>query len=1105
MIETAKGLSKQEPRSTERQGGQRIAGKLSQWLGITNRQQALLLLVFALLLIMVVVGTTSKYSPLLSVAGVVALAIGVVALVRPPLALFFVFVGAGLPTLTLQLGSHAMRPIEPVLALCVLIIFLHRPRMQLQLPHALALLFLAISLVSYLHVRNSPDSTYYAPSKELFNLLLLFGALFIGTFLVSSIKNISAFFVCILIGSIPLYLIALAQTLNLHVPSILEASGAQDPAVNLGRLWGPYDGAATFGAYLINLLIIALMCWLLGTRRWIKIIGATMTIITAVVMVGSGTRSAVIAAIVVVILALIVTHHLRWLFGMLVVSIIATASFINKILPKFTHGGTSISNRLFLWQMALKLIETHPWIGIGLQQFYVYYNRVTVSTASRLNPTGISVHNQYLEYAMESGILWLLVFLALMLSIMYVCARYYRVAQRTERGVLLAAILLVIANLIIAFVDVPFDKAESGVFFLLIVGLALGTISRIRQRIRFPEQANLSTTRSSALAVQAVSATGVSSLYPSAQRTRTKASRKSTSPLAQATSGDVDEEMHEESAPSTRKAGRAIALQIFTWGTTALIMLPATAIMTRYFGPTRYGEYGFTLSFLAVFALLSGTGMDPLFVRQLSRQKRSEWSTSLSYAVGTRAVTSIISSGIAVLCAILLPVNPEQRLLLLLGSASVLFSFSVNGLRTVYEYGYWTEQRMAPLSLIDAINRVATAVLITVAVLLRLSLPWAYVLISYSDIPFFIVLAWLAYRRYDVRIRFSWKRMWQNLVDSLPLTGHNALTLFAGQANTLLLLPLAGAFGVGIYSLSTRLINPLLSIALTFLIGMYPLLCTKFEEGRESFSTVYTNSMRLIALAVIPLAIFVSGEARTIMVAFGGSQFAPGATALQLLMWSMALTFFVQMALRSCMSANQERTIPYITAVSLAVNIVTSFVLIPHLQAAGAAIAALLSQLTSFIFLSILLARHTHQIRTLGVLARVVLGNIPALAFLYWFHNASWFLLIPIFLVLVIVGCVISRTLSLNDIAMAKEIFLKKAERNTAKRRAISSTRTTPAASTAPEPSSVEEEQENNKEYKGFKRPNWFDDVDNVDNLNEYDEFSTVDEEATITLPKIVL
>ena len=1103
MIETAKGLSKQEPGSIGRPNAMR---RLGQWFGVTNRQQGLLLLAFILLLMLVVVGMTSKYSPLLTVAGIIALAIGVVMIVRPTLTLFFMFVGAGLPTLTVQLGGHAMRPIEPVLALCILIIFLHRPRMRMQLPHALALLFFAICLVSYMHVRNSPNSTYYAPGKEIFNLILLLGALFIGTFLVASIKSMTTFFVFVLLGSIPLYLIALAQALNLHVPSLLEASGAQDPVFTQGRLWGPYDGAATFGAYLLNLLIIALMCWLLGTRRRIRVIGAIMTIITAVTIVGSGTRSAVIAAIVVVIIALIVTHHLRWLFGMVVASAIVVATFIGKILPKFTHGGTSISNRLFLWQMALKLIETHPWIGIGLQQFYVYYEKVTVSTASRLNPTGISVHNQYLEYAMESGVLWLLVFLALMVSIVYVCARHYRVAQRAERSVLLATMLLVVANMIIAFVDVPFDKAESGVFFFLITGLALGTVTRIRQRLRFSKQVNVSLPRTPMLAVQAVSATGISDFYPSTRQMLSKAPSKLASPRMSSTLRNVDDESHEEAAPSTRKAGRAIALQIFTWGTTAIIMLPATAIMTRYFGPTQYGEYGFTLSFLAVFALLSGTGMDPLFVRQLSRQKRSEWSTSLSYAVGTRAVTSIISSAIAVLCAIFLPVNPEQRLLLLLGSASVLFSFSVNGLRTVYEYGYWTEQRMAPLSLIDAINRVTTAVLITVAVLMHLSLPWAYVLISYSDIPFFIVLAWLAYRRYDVRIRFSWKRMRQNLIDSLPLTGHNALTLFAGQANTLLLLPLAGAFGVGIYSLSTRLINPLLSIALTFLIGMYPLLCTKFEEGRESFSAVYRNSMRLIALAVIPLAIFVSGEARTIMVVFGGPQFASGATALQVLMWSMALTFFVQLALRSCMSANQERTIPYITGVSLTVNIVTSFVLIPHLQATGAAVAALLSQLTSFVFLSILLARHTQQLRTMSVLGRVVLGNIPALAFLLWFHNASWLLLMPVFLVLVVAGCVVTRTLSLNDIAMAKEIFLKKPQRNTSKRRAILATPATSATSaTSVSPaSSLAEEQGDYEEYKGkeYKRPNWFDDVDNS---NDYREYVEIDDDKTITLPRIVL
>ena len=61
---------------------------------------------------------------------------------------------------------------------------------------------------------------------------------------------------------------------------------------------------------------------------------------------------------------------------------------------------------------------------------------------------------------------------------------------------------------------------------------------------------------------------------------------------------------------------------------------------------------------------------------------------------------------------------------------------------------------------------------------------------------------------------------------------------------------------------------------------------------------------------------------------------------------------------------------------------------------------------------------------------RVVLGNLPAIGFLLWQPHASWLLQIPLFVLLVIVGCVVTRTLSLEDVSMAKDIFLARKEQS---------------------------------------------------------------------------
>lgn len=993
-----------EPRMGERE-------HISLWQDVVWQRVAAFSALGALLLLVTLL-TALGSSPLLPVLLVAALLVTTLALLRPAFAVLLVFAGAAFPGLIITLSFHTIRPVEPALGLCLLIVFLRRPAMRLRLPHLLALLFFGIGVISFLHVPNvSTDINVDGADKVLYLLTLYLLAFFTGTFLVEYIKDISSFLVAILLCNIPIYLTGLAQALGLHVFSFLDGTGGLGLQQSGGRLVGPYAGPATFGIYLVNILAIALVCWLLGARRRDRVIGALMTIATILEIIGSGTRSAGVAAVVIVIIALVVTRRYKLLFGTLVFSGVSFILLLGKILPKFLHSDNSVLSRLFVWQQALSLIHAHPWLGIGLEQFPVYYAQLIVPRAQQLDPNGTSVHNQYLDWALSSGVFWPLVAVALLLSILYYCVKAYRGAQREQKALLLATALAVLATLMIGFVDVPLVKTEGGVFLFLLAGLALGHVERILR--------GNPTTRGVSVA-RADSPTGLeNALYlPAPARRR---SYRTPPPVAAQPAIDGVEE--QEETPSAQKAGRAVVLQLLSWGISAAIIFPATALLTRYLGPVRYGEYSFTIPFLSIFALFSGTGMDPLLIRMLSTQKRAKWSDTLSFAAGTRLLSTLLMSGSAAFIAFVLPVSMEQRVLLLLGSGSLLFSFSFNGLRTVYECGFWAEQRFAVLSLIDAIDRVVTSALIVVAILLRLSLAWTYILIVYSDLPFALVLVALAGRRFHMKLRFSVARIREHLLGSLSLTIHNALSLFANQANLLLLLPLAGSFSVGLYGLALRITTPLQTIAVMYVIGLYPLLCKEFAEGRARFSAVYSETMRILALAIFPLAIFVSMEAHDIVVLLGGNRFAAASSATQILMWAVMITFFSQLAVRGCMAAKLERSIPWVTGIGVAVNVPTNLLLIPHFQATGAALAALLSQLVAFLLFTALLARHVDLLRAASTVLRVALGNLPALAFLLWQPHLSLVARLPLFVALVVAGCIVTRTFSLRDIALARQML----------------------------------------------------------------------------------
>ncbi len=451
---------------------------------LSQQTKTYVVLVCALILVLlfVLLSCTLLKSPLLALVGITVLALTWVLIRFPWLALAAVFLSAGIPSLLVPLPGHTMRPVETSLFLCVIFVIAMRPYIRLTLPHMLALLFFIIALISFIHVPEvTTNASVFGANKRVYNLLIILLALFCGSFLVECVRDMSSFMVIALLSNIPLYLISLAQALGIGLPALLMPD--QNPAAtgDAGRLVGPFDGAATFGIYLTSLFAISLACSLLGVRRSDRVIGTIMLLVTTLALLGSGTRSALLGSGVILISALLITKHFKLVVGFFTLAAGALLTFPTIIIAHFTHAQTSTSNRLFLWHEAFMLITQHPLLGIGLEQFHYYYNDLIISQSTQLNQHGISVHNQYLEWAMESGIPWLLVGILFLSSLIFLCFRYYPRANRQQRIPIFASGLAVLAVMVTSLLDVPLDNVEGGVFLCMLAGIALGCIVHIKR------------------------------------------------------------------------------------------------------------------------------------------------------------------------------------------------------------------------------------------------------------------------------------------------------------------------------------------------------------------------------------------------------------------------------------------------------------------------------------------------------------------------------------------------------------------------------------------------------------------------------------------------
>lgn len=992
--------------------------------------QKMALAVYGLLLVLVVVCCTVLSTPWIALEIGAAIALVVALVINPVYALLLIFICAGLPSLKVPLTGQQVHLVHFALMLCPVCILLRRPTLRLRLPHLLALLFVLLSLVSFVHVPEISPPDAYGASKRLLVILSTALAFFAGAWLVQFVKNYTSFLLAALCCNLPLYLIALAQALHLHVPSLLENSRAQDPTLSLGRLWGPTSWPSTFGMYLSILYAMALACWLLAPKRSQRVLGLLFTLASALEIIGSGTRSVLIATVVITFVVLLITRRFKLLAILSGLTIIGAALLFPKLIELFTERADSFTNRLLLWNLSFKLIAQHPWIGVGLSQFRNYYDELVVSQVARLGMDA-SPHQQYLEWAVESGVFAFLVASAFLVSIVALCWRFYRVAARDQQILLLATGAAVLATVIIGFVDVPLDQSGEGPAILfMLAGLATGCMEHLRQAQ--PELLSWPIPSLEPLANWRAR----SKPRPSAARESTPGS--STGPLTSARGtqplmeqlvipgDDLQEKVADEAQPdadaasphrlNARKTSHTILFQLLGWGIALPIIFPVTALLTHYLGPAQYGDYMFTFTYLTIFALLSGTGMDPLIIRQLSRSPRSQWRELLSTAAGTRFLSTTVSSVLLWLVTWLLPLSTELRSLLFIGGCSLFFSFSVNCLRAVYSHGFRAEQHTNMLIVLETVNRLVTAGLIGLVVLWRIPLIWAYALIVFSDLPSFLILVWMARRRYGMRLHFNLARARSLFKEGMAMTSYDLLTLVAGQADLLLLMALTGPGDVGIYALAMRLTDPLQSAIFAYANGLYPLLCVTFKQGRAQFDRVCQEATRILALVMVPFALLVTIYAPAIVALFGGRSFAAASTVVQLLIWTMVCTFFNILATRIAMAANHERRVPLVTLCSLCLNGALNLSLIPRWQYLGAGIAALTSEFLALCLFGILLRSHVRLGKAIWHLVRVLIANLPALLFLLWSTTLNIFLAIPVALLLTIFFSAALRVITWGDV-----------------------------------------------------------------------------------------
>lgn len=325
-----------------------------------------------------------------------------------------------------------------------------------------------------------------------FAWLVLFAAVAMGA---RSPARLRRLLLTLVLGSVPVVLYALLQLFALD-PLDWTSDSASPLLSTLGR-------SNFLASYLVMLLPLTATLLLIWRREApahrLQQLGLAMLLLAQLLcLLATMARSAWIAMTAATLVFALVHHFLfgsrRMLLAAVSAVILVAALLLlprlSDITPERLEASPALSHvagltqfdqgsaaaRLTIWRFSGSLVRQRPWLGYGPETFHDVFAEIHPPQLVYYQGRGVTVdraHNLWLDLAMSSGILSVMLFILLLLAVWRLAGRALKTKPHDWRGHLWTGLL---AALTAYLVDQQFSFASIDVamVFWLVLGLAVG-------------------------------------------------------------------------------------------------------------------------------------------------------------------------------------------------------------------------------------------------------------------------------------------------------------------------------------------------------------------------------------------------------------------------------------------------------------------------------------------------------------------------------------------------------------------------------------------------------------------------------------------------------
>lgn len=391
----------------------------------------------------------------------------------------------------------------------------------------------------------------------------------------------------------------------------------------------------------------------------------------------------------------------------------------------------------------------------------------------------------------------------------------------------------------------------------------------------------------------------------------------------------------------TKNAGWIIGGRIYHM----LLAFIVGLLTARYLGPGNYGLINYAATYTSFFASFCTLGINSVIIKNFVDHPDEEGET-IGSAVILRAVSSVLS--VIMIMGITLVADRNEtttHVVVFLCAIGVLF-------QVMDTLNYWFQSRLE--SKYAAYSTIISYTVVSVYKVWLLatgkSVEWFAVSTSVDYLVVAIVLLIVFKKKNGPKFSFSWKKAKELLGSSYHFILAGLMVSIYGSTDKFMLKQMLNESEVGYYSMALSLCNTWVFVLAAIIDSMYPTILQSFGKDNELFEKrnkqLYTIVFYLSVVVSAGISIFASPIVRILY----GDSYAPAAVPLRIITWYTAFSYLGIARNAWIVSYQKQNYLKYLYIGSAFTNVILNALLIPAMGSAGAALASLVTQMSTILF-----------------------------------------------------------------------------------------------------------------------------------------------------------